>query len=89
MQEGTKISYHLSVFIGIVSKLKVIGMNIEDEDKALRLIWSLPTSFEHMKSIFMYGKETLLFSKVTTKLFFEEKRLSDEKIFIKIMRTGC
>ncbi|KAL5822672.1 hypothetical protein ACOSQ4_020572 [Xanthoceras sorbifolium] len=35
MEEGAKISDHLSVLNGIVSELESIGVEIEDEDKAL------------------------------------------------------
>ena len=52
---------------------------IFDEDKALRLIWSLPTFNEHMKPISMYGKDTVIYSKVTTKLLSEERRLGSDK----------
>ncbi|KAL5768388.1 hypothetical protein ACOSP7_014940 [Xanthoceras sorbifolium] len=75
MEEGAKISDHLSDLNGIVSELESIGVEIEDEDKALRLILSLPSSYEHMKPILVYGKETLNFAEVTGKLLFEEKRL--------------
>ena len=56
-----------------------IRVVIFDEDKALRLIWYLPTSYEHMKPILMYGKDMVIYSKVTTKLLSEERRLSSEK----------
>ena len=48
---------------------------MEDEDKALRLVLSLPFSYEHMKPILMYRKETLKFTDVTSKLLLEEKGL--------------
>ncbi|PON86199.1 Zinc finger, CCHC-type [Trema orientale] len=75
MNEGTKIFDHLSVLNSIVSKLEAIGVNIEDEDKALRFIWSLPPFYEHIKPILVYGKETVVFSEVTSKLLSEERRL--------------
>ena len=75
MEEGTTISDHLSVLNGIVSELESIGVGIDDEDKALRLIWSLPSSYQHMQPILMYGKDTVNFSEVTSKLISEEKRL--------------
>ncbi|KAJ9561463.1 hypothetical protein OSB04_006623 [Centaurea solstitialis] len=75
MDGGTKISDHLSVLNNVVSELEAIGVKVEDEDKALRLILSLPSSYEHMKPILMYGKETLKFADVTSKLLSEEKRL--------------
>ena len=79
MEEGTRISDHMSILNGIISDLKAIGVAISDEDKALRLIWSLPTSYEHMKPILMYGKDTVIYSEVTTKLLSEEIRLSSDK----------
>jgi hypothetical protein len=66
---------HLSILNNIVSELEAIGVKVEDEDKALRLVLSLPSSYEHMKPILMYGKETLKFADVTSKLLSEEKRL--------------
>ena len=77
MEEGTKISDHLSALNGIVSELESIGVKIDDEDKALRLIWSLPPSYEHMQTVLMYGKENVNFSEVTSKLIFEESRLKN------------
>ena len=79
IEEGTKISDHLSTLNEIVSKLEAIGVAIEDEDKTLQLIWSLSVTYEHMKPILMYEKETVVFSEVTSKLLFEERRLGGEK----------
>ncbi|KAF7841184.1 cytochrome p450 [Senna tora] len=78
MNEGTKIFYHLSTLNGIVSELESIGVKIDDEDKTLRLIWSLPSSYEYIKHILMYGKDTLNFEEVTSKIIFEEKRMKCE-----------
>ncbi|KAE8709065.1 hypothetical protein F3Y22_tig00110332pilonHSYRG00834 [Hibiscus syriacus] len=77
MEEGTKISDHLSALNGIVSELESIGVKIDDEDKALRLIWSLPSSYEHMQTVLMYEKENVNFSEVTSKLISEERRLKN------------
>lgn len=77
MVEGTTVSDHLSVLNGIVSELESIGVKIDDEDKALRLIWSLPSSYKHMQPILMYGNEIVNFSEVTSKLISEEKRLKN------------
>jgi hypothetical protein len=76
MAEGTTISDHLSVLNGIVSELETLGVKMDDEDKALRLILSLPSSYEHMKPILIHGKEKILFSEVTSKLLSEERRLN-------------
>jgi hypothetical protein len=76
MAEGTTISDHLSVLNGIVSELEALGVQMDDEDKALRLIWSLPSPYEHMKPILIHGREKIFFSEVTSKLLSEERRLS-------------
>ncbi|KAL9459724.1 hypothetical protein AB3S75_003012 [Citrus x aurantiifolia] len=78
MTEGTKIFDHLSVLNGIVSELDAIGVKIEDGDKTLRLLWSLPTSYKHMLPTLMYGKETIDLEEVTNPLLSEERRLSGE-----------
>ncbi|PON75920.1 hypothetical protein PanWU01x14_038710 [Parasponia andersonii] len=76
MNEGTKISDHLSVSNSIVSELEPIGVKIEDEDKVLRFIWSLPPSYEHMKPILVHGKKIVVYSEVISKLLSEERRLT-------------
>ncbi|CAK8540716.1 unnamed protein product [Lathyrus sativus] len=79
MDEHTKVSDHLSALNGIASELEIIGVKIDDEDKALRLIWSLPSSYEHIKPILIYGKETLNFEEVAGKIISEERRLKGEE----------
>ncbi|KAK9203924.1 hypothetical protein WN943_014181 [Citrus x changshan-huyou] len=78
MVEGTKIFDHLGVLNGIVSELEAIGVKIEDEDKALRLLWSLSTFYKHMLPTLMYGKEMVDLEEVTSTLLSEERRLSGE-----------
>ena len=78
MTEGTKISDHLGVLNGIVSELESIGVKIDEEDKGLRLIWSLPPSYAHMKPILMHGSSTICFGDVANKLISEERRLKSE-----------
>jgi hypothetical protein len=51
MDEGTKISDHLSALNNIVSELEYIEVKIDDEDKAVRLILSLPPSYVHLKPV--------------------------------------
>ena len=53
MTKGMKISNHLGALNGIVAELESIGVKMEDEDKALKLIWSVPSSYAHMKPILM------------------------------------
>ena len=54
MEKGKRISDHLSFLNDIILDLEAIGVMISNEDKTLLLIWSILTSYEHMKLILMY-----------------------------------
>ncbi|GMN45337.1 hypothetical protein TIFTF001_014528 [Ficus carica] len=75
MDEDTKISYHLSILNGIIFKLEAIRVKIDDANKTLRFIWSLPPSNEHIKPVLIYGKKTVNFVEVIGKLLYDERRL--------------
>lgn len=79
MDEHTEVSDHLSVLNGIVYELETIGVKIDDEDKTSRLIWCLSSSYEHIKLVLIYEKETLRFEEVVSKIISEERRLKDEE----------
>ena len=76
MLKGTKNSNLLRVLNGIVSELEAIEVKIEDEDKTLRLLWSLPTSYKHILPTLMYGNETIDLKEIASTLLLEERRLS-------------
>ncbi|KAF6171717.1 hypothetical protein GIB67_007238 [Kingdonia uniflora] len=61
--------------------MESIRVKVEDEDKALQLIWSLPSSFKHLQPTLMYEKETLSFEEFTSMLFSEERRLKGNESF--------
>ncbi|CAK8563124.1 unnamed protein product [Lathyrus sativus] len=75
MDEHTKLQYHLNILNDIVYELKIIIVEIDEEDKALRLIWHFPYLYEHIKPALIYGKEILNFEEVASKIIFEERRL--------------
>ncbi|CAK8533687.1 unnamed protein product [Lathyrus sativus] len=79
MDEHTKVSDHLSVLNGIVSELETIRVKTDDEDRVLRFIWPLPSSYEHIKHVLIYGKETLSFEEVASNIISEERRLKDKE----------
>jgi len=57
MKEGTSI-LHLNIFNRILSDLLALEIKLE-EDKALLLLSSLPSSYDHLATTIMYGKENL------------------------------
>jgi len=58
MKEGTPILKYLNAFNRILSDLLALEVKLE-EDKALLLLSSLPSSYDHLVTTIMYGKETL------------------------------
>ena len=57
MKEGTRI-LHLNTFNRILGDLLALEVKLE-EDKTLLLLSSLPSSYVHLATTIMYGKNTL------------------------------
>ncbi|KAE8681218.1 Indole-3-acetic acid inducible 11, putative isoform 1 [Hibiscus syriacus] len=60
MQDDHDLAQHVNVFNQIVSDLARLDVKIEDEDRAMILLCSLPSSYEHMVTTLTYGKETII-----------------------------
>ena len=74
MGEGTPVKNHLNVFNSIIIDLKSLDVKIEDEEKALLLVVSLPASYKNLKEIFLYSNnDTLYFEDVKANLLSTEK----------------
>jgi hypothetical protein len=74
MVEGTPIQSHLDEFNSIILDLENIDIKIDDEDKAVLLIVSLPSTYKHFKEIMLYGNnDTLAFEDVKSNLLSKEK----------------
>ena len=58
MKEGTPILQHLNAFNRILSDLLALEVKLE-EDKALMLLSSLPSTYDHLATTIMYDKKTL------------------------------
>ena len=74
MKEGAPIHEHLSVFNTIISDLLCVDEKLQENDKALLLLTSLPLSYEHLVTTILYGKESLYFKEVTSTLVSNEIR---------------
>ena len=74
MKEGSPIHEHLSVFNTIISNLLCVGEKLQEDDKALLLLTSLPPSYEHLVTAILYGKDSLDFKEVTSTLVSNEIR---------------
>jgi hypothetical protein len=61
MAEGSYLSQHIYVFNQIIDDLKRVDVKFEDEDKALMLLNSLPSSstYENLVTTLTWGKKIL------------------------------
>jgi len=74
MAEGTPVQKHLNEFNSILVYLGSLDVKIEDEDKAILLVASLPPSYKHLKEIMMYSNyDTISFENVKSNLLSKEK----------------
>ncbi|KAH9680956.1 hypothetical protein KPL71_026757 [Citrus sinensis] len=77
MEEGSSIFDHIDVFNKIILDLEDINVKIDDEDKAMILLCSLPSSYEHLVDTLMYGRQSL--SMVDVKETFSSKAASKKE----------
>ena len=69
MKEETSVLQHLNSFNKVISVLLAIDVKIDEEDKALIFLSSLPESYDYIVTTILYGKETLILEEVTSSLF--------------------
>ncbi|VFQ82784.1 unnamed protein product [Cuscuta campestris] len=74
MAEEANFNGHLDEFNKITTELESIDVKIEEEDKALLLLASLPSSFDNIVTTLLFGKETLKFDGVVAALLMNETR---------------
>ncbi|KAE8683204.1 hypothetical protein F3Y22_tig00111213pilonHSYRG00462 [Hibiscus syriacus] len=74
MQDDPDLAQHVNVFNQIISDLARLDVKIEDEDRAMILLCSLPPSYEHMVTTLTYGKETINVEEITAALLAHNQR---------------
>ncbi|KAH7849584.1 hypothetical protein Vadar_019987 [Vaccinium darrowii] len=80
MKEGTNLLEHLNSYNMLNSQLVGFGVTLDEEDKAILLLASLPPSYDHLVTTVMYGKETLSLDEVTSTLLSHEKMRRDDNV---------
>ncbi|KAL0453639.1 UNVERIFIED_CONTAM: Retrovirus-related Pol polyprotein from transposon TNT 1-94 [Sesamum latifolium] len=58
-EEGFDLAQHVNVFNHIITDLARLDVSIEDEDREMILLCSLPFSYEHLVTTLTCGKETI------------------------------
>ena len=73
MAEDTFIESHLIVLKEIVSDLEAMEVKYDDEDLALILLCSLPTSYSTFRDTILYNRDTLTLDEFYDALLLKEK----------------
>ena len=73
LQEGGSVMNHLSIFKEIVADLVSMEVKYDDEDLALLLLCSLPTSFANFRDTTLLSRDELTFAEVYEVLQTREK----------------
>jgi len=74
MNEGTTVLEHLKFFNKVISELLIVDVKIDELDKVLILLSSLPQLYDHIIPTMLYSKETLILKEVTSTLLSNEIR---------------
>ena len=70
---------HVNSFNKILAYLLNLDEQIEDEDKALLLLNSLPAEYNHLTTILLHGKDSVMLDTVCSALYNSEIRKKDRK----------
>nr|GEX57920.1 retrovirus-related Pol polyprotein from transposon TNT 1-94 [Tanacetum cinerariifolium] len=67
MHSSKKLSEHIDEFNKLIGDLTNIDVDIDDEDQALMLLTSLPSSYDNFVETLLYGRESLTLEDVLHK----------------------
>ena len=79
MNERTAVLEHLNFFNNVISDLLAVDVKINEEDKTLILLSSLPESYDHIVTTMLYGTKTLILEEVTLTLLSNKIRKRQEE----------
>lgn len=77
MAEGMDLLAHLNSFTRLIAQLFSVEFKIEEDDKWLLLLPLFPDSYDHVVSITLYGKDTLMADDLTS-TFLSNKMLKKQ-----------
>ena len=74
MKEGSSLKAHLAAFDDLLMKMKAVDLKVDEEQKAMILLCSLPERYTGFSNSLIYGRDTLTLDDVKTGLLSEELR---------------
>jgi len=74
MQAGSDLAEHINISNQLIDDLRKVDVKIDDEDRAIILLCSLPESYEHLVTTLTYGKKDVKVDEIVTALLAHEQR---------------
>ncbi|CAO2142897.1 unnamed protein product [Urochloa humidicola] len=74
MREESDLAEHINVFNQLIADLLEVDVKIEDEDRAIIVLCSLPKSYEPLVTTLTYGKEKVNVDEIIAALLAHEQR---------------
>ena len=87
LNEGDSVQEHIKVMTEIFNDLAVVGDAVEDEDRVVHLLASLPDSYGMLVTALEANAEVPKLEVVTERLLHEERKLKDREGCDKAMLT--
>ena len=87
MKKETPILQYLNAFNRISSDLLALEVKLE-EDKALLLLFSLPSCYDHLASTIMYGKKNCRVRRCQTDALKQQAH-EEDRFYREGLRTSC
>ena len=79
LKDGDSMSNHIKAMTEIFNELAVIGAAMEDEDKVVTLLASLPEAYNKLVTALEASTEVLQMEVVVEHLLYEEKKLGERE----------
>ncbi|KAL2934945.1 Histidine kinase CKI1, partial [Bienertia sinuspersici] len=80
MEDGTSLQDHLNKFNGLITQLASLDVKIEEEDKAILLLASLPKKYNSVITSLLVGKTTIALDDTVVALIEAESKIEAGKM---------
>lgn len=77
---GNSLSEHLNDYNKILADLQNLDVKINDEDKTVLFLNSLPDTYDHLTTTLLYGKDEIKFDDVCNALINNEFQKKDQQV---------
>ena len=79
LKEGDSVNNHIKLMTKTFEKLSVIGDSLNEEDRVVHLLTSLPESYDMLETALEASQEVPKWALVTERLLYEENKMKEKQ----------